>query len=200
MFSFRSIRFRSEKNQSEAKPHCQNQESRRQGGVKILSETMIFAREAELRAQIVAANEELADLAAAKRLLARMSDKTEVAVDRTGTTPHVLLSSLDPKSTAGRAVGLTATLISILRESPTPWVTAKDLQNSLSARLERAVPMSSISPKLWELKKKKIVNRDDMLVALAERVASSPPSKGGFSAIGQLFGRGDEPNPLEGLS
>jgi hypothetical protein len=129
-----------------------------------ISEEMVLAREAELLDLAREVQAELADLAASKRVFARMGGaKSAVPAEQTNGTKAAITV---------RANGLGATLIDVLREVQRPWMTAKEVQAAASARMGRDIPMSSISPKLTDLKIKGVVVRDDMQIALAERVQS----------------------------
>jgi len=136
-----------------------------------LTPETVADREAELRKQIQDATAELDELAAVKRYMARIA----VSEPSPAVFPAPIASGDGPRKQvdsggAGRVSGLTKTLMSILKSAENPWMTAKNLQAQASAILGAEVKMSSISPKLSELKNTGVIRRDDMLVALTERV------------------------------
>lgn len=68
---------------------------------------------------------------------------------------------------------MTDAILEVLKASPSPWMTSKAIREQVSERMGRAVPKTSISPKLSELKAKGRIVRDDLLVALPERAAQT---------------------------
>lgn len=82
-------------------------------------------------------------------------------------------------------------ILAIMRKAEKVWWTANELQDLASEARGSEVPMTSISPNLSKLKNNGDIVRDDLKVALAERVAdqSKPPSEGLF-----------EPQSSEGIN
>lgn len=127
-----------------------------------LTDQDIEKRADELHAIVEAAQAELAELDAVRRVMARLAGNDPPA--------PMVIQPAQGVGKSGRVYGLTEGILSVLKSSWKTWLTAQDIQGELVKRLGREVPMSSISPKLSDLKAKGTILRDDMKVALKERI------------------------------
>ncbi|WP_394764278.1 hypothetical protein [Phenylobacterium sp.] len=134
-----------------------------------MSEESIALREAELRRILDDATAELEELSVVKRYMARRAQQARPSVETP--TPAPVQQSLPQVGfTASRPTTLTPAIVMALKNGTNVWLTARDLQTVVGSLIGRAVPMSSISPKLTDLKNRGVIVRDDMKVALKERV------------------------------
>jgi hypothetical protein len=76
---------------------------------------------------------------------------------------------------AGKPKTTKEIIVDYLGRTPSTWRTANDIQAHVSEIKAAMVPMGSISPTLTELKNDGIVVRDNLRVALAERVRRETP-------------------------
>lgn len=141
-----------------------------------LTDAEVAARKAQLLKEIEIRQAELEELSAVERYMKRLAGQPSLALvaAETPSPPHPPPNNppdAPPRPPPpGRIEGLTEAIVAALKEAPDPWMTANQIQDVVSESLKRAVPMSSISPKLSDLKNKQIIRRDDMRVALASRV------------------------------
>ena len=107
------------------------------------------------------------ELAIAKRVLERLSASRLPASQQSSSRPPATQVRND---TAQPVKGLKGLFIEVLKNSEPPWLTAIEVKTEASKAKGTDVPMSSVSPKLWDLKNDGIIVRDGLKVALAERV------------------------------
>ncbi|MDO8295023.1 MAG: hypothetical protein Q7T19_01150 [Caulobacter sp.] len=140
-----------------------------------LTPESILAREAELRRIIQEATAELEEIPAVKRYMARLEANAPKPDEPPPDPPPEAEESPQeadqpkPAGSRGRLTGLSRAIMNILSTAADPWMTAKQIQTAASTLLGTEVPMSSISPKLSDMKKSGVIRRDDMHVALTSR-------------------------------
>ncbi len=126
----------------------------------------IDADEAELRRVIAKAQADLEELAIVRRWLIRKAGPKQHQPDIVVGNTVIEVKQHSPT----RIPGLKDLLIKALSISHDPWLTANQIQVVASSLARKEVKMSSISPKLTDLKTKGEIVRRDMHVALASRV------------------------------
>jgi hypothetical protein len=147
-----------------------------------------------LRLQIARQDQELLqednDLLAAERALLRLSGVSPAAQMTMADPSAPIPSSSDlgdwVTSTGwrhpGTSVSKDGTLEQIiewlLSGAVNPWAESTQIAAAVASVKERQVPMSSISPTLWNMKKKGTIVRDGLKVALASRVAANRAAVG----------------------
>lgn len=123
---------------------------------------------AEQRKALEAEDRHLADLEQAlKQFAARYSQSAAAPVPQKDllALPALLNTSRPAKPGTGRLI------IETLKTGPL-WTTAVEIRRAVSTAKGKDVPMSSISPTLTDMKKRGVLTRRGMEVALAERLNS----------------------------
>ena len=122
----------------------------------------IAARRAEILQSIEGLQGELKDLEAAERVLLQLYGGGAFEEDQ-GSQRH------RARLTTKRAI------LHYLKTTPSLWRTSNQVQENVSEIKGVEVPLSSVSPMLSELKNDGLIVRDNLKVALAERVKREEP-------------------------
>ena len=121
-----------------------------------------------MQSKIVAEREEAM---IAKRVLERL-DGNAVTVSRPSQSlvERSVFDKLHALSAASRPPTLVEYILKALQDSFMVWSNANDIEDFVSKLKGAEIPMSSISPMVTELKKRGVIVRDGLNVALASRV------------------------------
>lgn len=142
----------------------------------VLSDAAIREQKAALNRAIQEAQAQLADLDMAERIVLRFGREVESPQISDGDhnarhgdyTPQLPVA---PAVTSGDRASTTKALMqSVLRGSPSPWMTSDELREQVSALKGTEVPMGTVGPTLSNLKNEGVIVRDGFKVALAERL------------------------------
>ena len=133
---------------------------------------LLEARRDEIAREIAALKDEDARL---ERLIAAVEEAVKSLVSQHSPSPPTVEVDSEPQVGGQRSRTTKQLTLEYLGRTPVMWRTANDVQEELSALKGYAVPMSTISPTLSELKKAGLIVRDNLKVALAERVRREDP-------------------------
>ena len=126
------------------------------------------------------------DFNTALDVLAKISPDTDVAAQtKAAPTPHYWGGS--PPAAPSRSAPIYQRILNLLQESEQMWWTANQIQEALEAKGD-IIKMTSISPNLSRLKDSGDIVRDDLKIALANRMSQNTEAP-----EGDLLGR----NPSE---
>lgn len=145
--------------------------------MEALTHEVLDARDAAADRKIEAATREIseaeqekADIAAARRLLGPRKDAptlvTMIPLGFKSATPT--MDALMGRTRGGKPT-MGALILKVLEESGAVWLTANEVQERLSDLMGEHVPIKNVSPKLSDLKDRGLIVRNGLRVALKSR-------------------------------
>lgn len=152
---------------------------------KIVSLESLDDRLERLRAEIDAARASLAiklsefeDMEAAKKIVLKygVDDGREDGSQPDAREARLPLNDAVEADAPATRVTKRQLFINIMEQSPSPWMTANEIQARARAITGKEYPMNSVSPMLSDMKNAGEIVRDDLQVALKSRIERESPA------------------------